>query len=98
MGDSMSFSAENIKSLAKLARMSLNDEEIVSTQKELSKIVSYIETLMEVDVDGVEPLVHAVPTQLPQREDVQGEQIGQEGLKGSAGYEDGLVQVPKIIE
>ena len=94
----MSFTTENIKSLAKLARLSLTDDEILSAQKNLSEIVDYIESLKEVNVEGVEPMFHAVPADLMLRNDEVAETVGRQALFGSVGYEDGLVKVPKIIE
>lgn len=94
----MSFSIENIQSLSRLARLSLSDDEIQSTHKTLNEIVEYVESLQKVDVAGIEPMTHAVPMELMLRDDVEKPGIGREGLMGSAGYEDGLVRVPKIIE
>lgn len=94
----MSFTIENVKSLARLARLSLSPEELESMGRDLSKVVGYIESLQRVNIDGVEPMTHAIPVELPMREDKEGLSIGREGLLGSAGYEDGLVKVPKIIE
>ena len=94
----MAFSIENIKSLGLLARLSLSDEEIQSTQKTLNEIVGYIESLQKVDVEGVEPMTHAVPMELALRVDEERSSVGRAGLLGSAGYEDGLVKEPKIIE
>ena len=43
-------SKEEIKHIAKLARIELRDEEVLKFQKELSLILDYIEQLKEVDV------------------------------------------------
>lgn len=94
----MSFSIENIRSLCRLARLHLNDDEIQSTQKTLNEIVDYAEALQKVNIDGIEPMTHAVPMELALREDALKPGVGREGLIGSAGYEDGLIRVPKIIE
>ena len=94
----MSISIENVKSLGRLARLSLSDEEITSTQKTLNEIVGYVESLQKVNVEGVLAMTHAVPMEIPLRADVALVGAGREALMGSAGYEDGLVKVPKIIE
>jgi len=94
----MSFSIENIRSLSRLARLHLHDDEIQSTQKTLNEIVEYVEALQKVNIDGIEPMTHAVPMELPLREDIEKPGVGREGLLGSSGYEDGLIRVPKIIE
>ena len=65
----MSFTTENIRSLANLARLSLTDEELNSCQQNLEEIVGYVEALQKVDVEGIEPMPNAVPVELPRRED-----------------------------
>jgi aspartyl-tRNA(Asn)/glutamyl-tRNA(Gln) amidotransferase subunit C len=94
----MSISLENVRSLSHLARLSLREDEIVSTQKTLNEIVGYVESLQKVDVGGISPMTHAVPMELSLREDAEKPCVGREGLAGSAGFEDGLIRVPKIIE
>lgn len=50
---------EEIKHIAKLARLGLTEKEIERFQKELSKILDYVEKLKEVDVSKVEPTSHS---------------------------------------
>ncbi len=89
---------EEVRKLASLARLSLRDEEVAALQKQLGDIVGYVDQLKEVDIDGVEPMTHAVPAVLPRREDTPIDVLGRKAVEGSAGYEDGLVKVPKIVE
>lgn len=51
---------EEVRHIAKLARLGLTEEEIERFQKELSAILDYIDKLKEVDVSGVEPTSHSV--------------------------------------
>ncbi|PIP24401.1 MAG: Asp-tRNA(Asn)/Glu-tRNA(Gln) amidotransferase GatCAB subunit C [Candidatus Nealsonbacteria bacterium CG02_land_8_20_14_3_00_37_10] len=53
-------SKEEVKHIAKLARLGLTEKEIAKYQKELSSILDYIEKLKEVDVSGVGPTSHSV--------------------------------------
>ena len=94
----MSFTVENVRSLARLARLSLGEGEIESLRRDLSEVVQYVEMLQKVNIDGVEAMTHAIPVDLSLRDDLEGVCVGRAGLLGSAGYEDGLVKVPKIIE
>jgi aspartyl-tRNA(Asn)/glutamyl-tRNA(Gln) amidotransferase subunit C len=48
-------SKDEVKHVAKLSNLSLNNDEISTYQKQLSEVISYIEELKEVDVEGVEP-------------------------------------------
>jgi len=48
-------SKEEVKHIAKLARLGLTEKEVGKFQKELSSILDYIEKLKEVDISKVEP-------------------------------------------
>ena len=94
----MSFSIEDIQKLAKLSRLALSPAEQEQMLTDLSRILGHIESLKQVNIDGVQPMTHAIPIDLPMRADEAKPGIGQRGLMGSAGYEDGMLKVPKIIE
>jgi aspartyl-tRNA(Asn)/glutamyl-tRNA(Gln) amidotransferase subunit C len=89
---------EQVRKLAHLSRLELDDAEINSLQNDLSRIVEYVNQLKEVDVDGVECMTHAVPMSLRLREDQREDVLGQTAVAESAGFENGYVRVPKIIE
>jgi len=46
---------DDVLKLARLARLSLSEEEVASYQKELAEILKYVEQLQNVDVSGLEP-------------------------------------------
>lgn len=94
----MAFSKSDLKHVAKLARLSLSEDEAERLGKDLDRIISFVTQLNEIDVQGVEPLSHAGDRVLPFRADEAQATLGRECIKSSAGYEDGLVRVPKIIE
>jgi aspartyl-tRNA(Asn)/glutamyl-tRNA(Gln) amidotransferase subunit C len=48
-------SKEEVKHIAKLARLSLSEKEIERMQKDLAKILDYVEKLKEVDVSKTKP-------------------------------------------
>lgn len=50
----MSLTADNVRHIAKLARLTLTDEEIVRFTKDLGGIFTLIEQLSEVDTSSVE--------------------------------------------
>ena len=47
--------------IAALARLDLSEEETVRYQEQLDHIISYIEELARVDVEGIEPTAHPAP-------------------------------------
>lgn len=57
----MKITPELINHLEALGKLKLTDEEKVSCEKELQDIISYMETLGELDTSGTEPLSHSFP-------------------------------------
>ncbi|MEK7071691.1 MAG: Asp-tRNA(Asn)/Glu-tRNA(Gln) amidotransferase subunit GatC [Patescibacteria group bacterium] len=51
---------EEVKHIAKLARLGLTEKEVEKYQKDLSDILGYVEKLKEVNIEGVEPTSHSV--------------------------------------
>jgi aspartyl-tRNA(Asn)/glutamyl-tRNA(Gln) amidotransferase subunit C len=50
---------EQVLHVARLARLRLSEDEIGRMTGELSTILEHIETMSEIDLDGVEPTAHA---------------------------------------
>ena len=92
-------SKEQVEHVAKLARLSLTEEETDLYSKQLSKILDYIDQLNEVKTDGVEPMTQPIPTVNVMREDiVKKEFTREEMLKNAPQEEYGFFRVPKIGE
>ncbi|MDP3784964.1 MAG: Asp-tRNA(Asn)/Glu-tRNA(Gln) amidotransferase subunit GatC [bacterium] len=53
-------SREDIKKLAELARIRLTEAEEKKLEKDLQKILAYVEKLKEVDVSNVPEMTHAI--------------------------------------
>jgi len=49
-------SPDDVRHIAKLARLHLSEEEVAKFTKELTSILEYIDRLQKVDTEGVEPL------------------------------------------
>jgi len=60
---------DEVKHLAKLARLELVDEELTTFQKELSSILDYFEKLKEVDIKNIKPTAYALDAKNIFRED-----------------------------
>lgn len=90
---------DDAKRLARLSRLALSDGELEALREHLERMVGFVEQLQEIDVTGVEPMTHATSSAAVLREDrVSEECLGRAALRGSAGYEDGLVRVPRVVE
>jgi aspartyl-tRNA(Asn)/glutamyl-tRNA(Gln) amidotransferase subunit C len=65
----MSLSHDQVRHIAKLARLNLTDEEISMFAGQLSDIFEYVDQLNEVDTGGVEPTSQVTGLENVTRED-----------------------------
>ena len=94
----MSVSKDDVKHIAKLARLKLNDEEINEYTGNLNDILKYVEKLNELDLENVEPLSHPVENKNVFREDELKESTPtEEALKNAPDRTDQYFRVPKVI-
>ena len=66
----MSVDIDQVRHIAKLARIAMSEEELERLVPELNNILGWIEQLGEVDTDGVEPLTAVIDQKLRLRDDV----------------------------
>lgn len=52
--------ADEVRRLARLARLALTDAELEAMTFQLSRIVDYVAQLQQADTEGIEPLAHAL--------------------------------------
>ncbi len=57
----MSLTLEDVRKVAKLARLELSADDLARMQAQLSAILDYVAQLNELDTAGVEPLAHPLP-------------------------------------
>ena len=89
--------ADEVKHVAKLARLELTDSEVEKYSKQLGDILKYVEQMNEVDTTGIEPMPHPIPIYNVMRDDVVSyEQTKEELMKNAPYEEDGFFRVPKI--
>ncbi len=60
---------EDVLKLARLARLSLTDEEVEAFRKELSEVLQYVALLDDADVEGLEPTSQVTGLKNVMRED-----------------------------
>ena len=95
----MPVSTEQVRHIAKLARIAMSDEEIERLAPELNNILGWVEQLGEVNTDGVEPLTAVIDQKLRLRDDVVTEaNIRDEILANAPEALHGFFAVPKVIE
>jgi len=95
----MSVSPEQVRHIAKLARIAMSDDELDRLLPELNNILGWVEQLGEVDTNGVEPLATVIDQKLRLRDDVVTEgDIRDEVLANAPEAQHGFFAVPKVIE
>ena len=95
----MSVSSDQVRHIAKLARIGMSDAEIEALVLELNNILGWVEQLGEVDTDGVEPLATVIHLKLRLRDDaVTDGNIRDEVLANAPEAQHGFFAVPKVIE
>jgi aspartyl-tRNA(Asn)/glutamyl-tRNA(Gln) amidotransferase subunit C len=95
----MSVSTQQVRHIAKLARIAMSDDEIERLAPELNNILGWVEQLAEVNTDGVEPLATVIDQKLRLRDDVVNEgNIRDEVLANAPEARHGFFAVPKVIE
>ena len=91
--------AEKVRKVAVLARLKLSDGEVSDYVSKLGSVLKYVETLNEVNTDGVEPMVHAVEMSNVFRLDEVRESLPREAALRNAPKTDGTYfLVPQILE
>lgn len=90
---------EQVLHVAKLARLTLSEEEALRMQRQLDAILEYMEGLDELDVSEVPPTFHSIPMDAPLRPDVvdrcsdRAETLAQAPQSEAGGY-----AVPLVLE
>lgn len=91
--------AEKVRKVAVLARLKLSDAEIGDYANKLGNILKYVDTLNEVDTEGVEPMVHAVELSNVFRADEVQPSLPRDVALQNAPKTDGtFFLVPQILE
>jgi len=95
----MSLTPEEVRRIARLARLEISPAEVESTRDQLNGILAFIEQLQAVDTAGVEPMAHAMDIAQRLRPDGVTETDRRADFQAIAPEtEAGLYLVPKVIE
>ena len=95
----MSVTSQQVRHIAKLARIAMSDEELARLEPELNNILGWVDQLAEVNTDGVEPLTAVIEQKLRLRDDVVNDgNFRDEVLANAPEAQHGFFAVPKVIE
>jgi len=89
---------DDVRHVAKLARLALPEEKLERLTSQLESILNYVAQISRVDVSGVEPIAHALPLRNVMREDIVEPSLPLEKVLANAPETDGpFFKVPKVI-
>ncbi|MBF7683344.1 Asp-tRNA(Asn)/Glu-tRNA(Gln) amidotransferase subunit GatC [Acinetobacter sp. B5B] len=91
--------AQTVSSIANLARLSLNDTQSQAYAQSLNKILDMMDTLKNINTEGVEPLKSPFDHPQPLRDDHISQSNHRDEYQAVApNVEQGLYLVPRVIE
>ncbi len=90
---------EKVRQVARLARLSLSDDEAEIMRGHLNSILDYMAELETLNVQGIDPTYHAVPMETRLRDDVETQSLMRnEVLAAAPAHDAGGFAVPRILE
>ncbi|MEM6331861.1 MAG: Asp-tRNA(Asn)/Glu-tRNA(Gln) amidotransferase subunit GatC [Planctomycetota bacterium] len=90
--------ADDVRQVAKLARLELDDAEVEKYREQLGHILGYIGKLSEVDVSGVEPMAHVGDLTNAWRPDEPGPTLTvDQALQNAPDEQSPFFGVPKVL-
>lgn len=88
-----------VEKLAHLSRLQFNESEKAEIKNDLQRMIGFVEKLNELNLDGVEPLMHMSEEMNVLREDkIKGSVSREEALKNAPLHDDQFFKVPKVIK
>jgi len=88
-----------VDKLAHLSRLEFNASEKEEIKNDLQRMISFVEKLDELDLEGTEPLLHMSDNVNVLRDDeVKGSITREEALKNAPAHDEKFFKVPKVIK
>ncbi|MGB9695758.1 MAG: Asp-tRNA(Asn)/Glu-tRNA(Gln) amidotransferase subunit GatC [Ignavibacteria bacterium] len=95
----MGVSLEEVKHIANLAKLNFNENQLTKLQKDLNKVLDYIDKLNELDLSGVEPLENINETENIFKKDKEIKWLStEEALRNAPQRTSNFFKVPKVID
>ena len=92
-------SVNDVKHIARLAALRIDDEEVQTMRRQLSDILAHFQTLTELDTEGVPPTGHTTDAHSVMRDDEDMPALERDRTLANAPFVDGeFVRVRPVIE
>ena len=94
----MSISREEVRKVAQLARLILDDVQLEHMTQQMGNVLGYMDLLNEADTEGVQPMAHPMDVSDAFREDVARPSLPREEALSNAPNQDGeCYRVPAVL-
>jgi len=95
----MALDNQTVHTIARLARLEINDSEVEKFRSEISNILELVEQMQAVDTTDIEPMTHPFDATLRLRDDEVTQSDQRDKFQAIApSSENGLYLVPKVID
>src|SRR5689334_4502802 len=95
----MKVNRELVDNLAHLARLHFTENEKEEIEKDLQRMISFVEKLNEIDTAGVPPLLHmSFVTNILREDEIKGSVSRDEALQNAPVTDGIFFKVPKVIK
>jgi aspartyl-tRNA(Asn)/glutamyl-tRNA(Gln) amidotransferase subunit C len=99
----MSLSDDQVRRIARLARIALAPEEAGAVQERLNRVLGLIDEMRAADTAGIEPMAHALDVRLPLGQRLRPDTVSEPDARAlyqsvAPAVEEGLYLVPKVLE
>jgi aspartyl-tRNA(Asn)/glutamyl-tRNA(Gln) amidotransferase subunit C len=99
----MSLTPDQVQRIALLARIAVSPDEAQGVTERLNQVLGLIDQLQAVDTRGIEPMAHALDSQLADRQRLRPDTVSETDCRDqyqavAPAVEKGLYLVPKVIE
>lgn len=94
----MDVTREDVLRCARLAHLSLAEDEVEPLRQAMTQMLTHATSLDELDLEGIEPMLPGQGRPLPRREDEPGESFTQaQALANAPAQDRGHFVVPKVL-
>jgi aspartyl-tRNA(Asn)/glutamyl-tRNA(Gln) amidotransferase subunit C len=88
-----------VDKLAHLSRLEFNAADKEAIKNDLQRMVSFVEKLDELNLEGTEPLLHmSSNVNVLRKDEIKGSVASIEALKNAPAHDDKFFKVPKVIK
>ena len=96
----MKIDKSTVERLAKLSKLEFSEKEKLEMVEDFKKMVGFVDTLKEVDTEGVKPLIYVneEATNILRDDKVGSMLSSQDALKNAPEKDSSYIKVPKVVK